>query len=245
MVALAGGPGQAALPLAERLRASARAAAGHARPARLRPARHRAARARCAATAPRWPRDARRRSAACARAARRRRAATTATLDSVEDIEALRVAGGYSKLVLYGVSYGTKVALGYAARYPDRVAALVLDSVVPADGPDPFARIAFARLAPRAARAVRRRRVQARDAERHARPAAAPRHARAQPLRGLASTRRAARRVSVRSTRRRSGDILLAGDLNPALRAELPARCAAMLRGDAAPMLRLAPAPRA
>ena len=46
---------------------------------------------------------------------------------------------GYEKLVLYGTSYGTKVALEYAERYPQNVEALVLDSVVPLDGPEPFA----------------------------------------------------------------------------------------------------------
>src|SRR5208282_5876105 len=60
------------------------------------------------------------------------------TAESVEDIEALRQAGGYQKLVLYGTSYGTKVALEYAERYPQYVEALLLDSVVPADGPEPF-----------------------------------------------------------------------------------------------------------
>ena len=68
------------------------------------------------------------------------------SIDSAEDIEALRVAGGYRKLVLYGVSYGTRVALTYAARYPDRVAGLVLDSVVPLDGPDVWSRPSFAAL---------------------------------------------------------------------------------------------------
>jgi pimeloyl-ACP methyl ester carboxylesterase len=58
------------------------------------------------------------------------------TDDSVADIEALRVALGYSKLVLYGTSYGTKVALRYAAEYPQYVAGLVLDSVVVPNGPD-------------------------------------------------------------------------------------------------------------
>ncbi len=61
------------------------------------------------------------------------------TQESVQDIEALRQAGGYEKLVLYGTSYGTKVALEYAERYPQHVEALVLDSVVPANGPEPFA----------------------------------------------------------------------------------------------------------
>jgi pimeloyl-ACP methyl ester carboxylesterase len=58
------------------------------------------------------------------------------TDDSAADIEAIRVALGYSKLVLYGTSYGTKLALRYAAEYPQYVAGLVLDSVVVPNGPD-------------------------------------------------------------------------------------------------------------
>ena len=62
------------------------------------------------------------------------------TADSVLDIEALRVAGDYEKVVLYGVSYGTKVATAYASAFPTRVEALVLDSVVTPEGPDAFRR---------------------------------------------------------------------------------------------------------
>ena len=68
------------------------------------------------------------------------------TQQSVEDIEALRRASGYEKLVLYGTSYGTKVALEYAARYPEHTEALLLDSVVPVDGPEPFATPTFQAL---------------------------------------------------------------------------------------------------
>ena len=60
------------------------------------------------------------------------------TQESVEDIEAIRQAAGYEKLVLYGTSYGTKVAEEYAERYPQYVESLVLDSVVPPNGPEPF-----------------------------------------------------------------------------------------------------------
>jgi pimeloyl-ACP methyl ester carboxylesterase len=63
---------------------------------------------------------------------------------SVADIEAIRRAGGYEKLVLYGTSYGTKVAEQYAQRYPANVEALVLDSVVLPNGPDPLNRSTFA-----------------------------------------------------------------------------------------------------
>ena len=69
-----------------------------------------------------------------------------ATADTVADIEALRVAGGYEKLVLYGTSYGTKVAEDYAQDYPSHVEALVLDSVVPPNGPEPLNRATFAAI---------------------------------------------------------------------------------------------------
>jgi pimeloyl-ACP methyl ester carboxylesterase len=60
------------------------------------------------------------------------------TDDSVYDIEQIRKALGYTKLVIYGTSYGTKVAERYAAEYPQNTAALVLDSVVTPNGPDVF-----------------------------------------------------------------------------------------------------------
>jgi len=66
------------------------------------------------------------------------------TADTVADIEAVRQAGGYEKLVLYGTSYGTKVAEMYAQAYPSHVEALVLDSVVPPNGPDALNRPTFA-----------------------------------------------------------------------------------------------------
>jgi pimeloyl-ACP methyl ester carboxylesterase len=66
------------------------------------------------------------------------------TADTVADIEAIREAGGYEKLVLYGTSYGTKVAEEYAQAYPSHVEALVLDSVVPPNGPEPLDRPTFA-----------------------------------------------------------------------------------------------------
>ena len=58
------------------------------------------------------------------------------TNDTVADLEALRAALGAPKLTLDGTSYGTFVAERYAIAHPDRVARLVLDSVVPAAGLD-------------------------------------------------------------------------------------------------------------
>jgi pimeloyl-ACP methyl ester carboxylesterase len=62
----------------------------------------------------------------------RRRFFTTA--DTVDDLEALRIALKADTLTLDGISYGTYTAQRYALAFPRRVKALVLDSVVPAEG---------------------------------------------------------------------------------------------------------------
>ena len=66
------------------------------------------------------------------------------TDDTVADIEAIRKALGYTKLILFGTSYGTKVALRYAATYPQNVAGLILDSTVTPNGPDIFDQSSYA-----------------------------------------------------------------------------------------------------
>ena len=91
------------------------------------------------------------------------------TADSVADIEAIRVAGGYEKLVLYGTSYGTKLAEEYAQVYPSHVEALVLDSVVPPNGPDPLNRATFAAV-PRILRQLCAQRAAAHITPTHGRP---------------------------------------------------------------------------
>ena len=77
------------------------------------------------------------------------------TADSVDDLEALRVESGYDKLVLVGVSYGTKVALDYAAKYPTHVESMILDSMVPPEGSDPLNRTSLQAVGPPSARACR------------------------------------------------------------------------------------------
>jgi pimeloyl-ACP methyl ester carboxylesterase len=51
------------------------------------------------------------------------------TADHAEDLEAVRAALGYDSVALYGVSYGTELALAYALAHPGRVDRLLLDSV--------------------------------------------------------------------------------------------------------------------
>ena len=60
------------------------------------------------------------------------------TLEHAEDLEAVRASIAADKVGLWGVSYGTKLALAYAFVHPDRVDRLLLDSVLPTDLPDPF-----------------------------------------------------------------------------------------------------------
>ena len=53
------------------------------------------------------------------------------TSDAVLDLEAERVALGAEQVNLVGISYGTRVALEYLRRHPDRARSVVLDGVVP------------------------------------------------------------------------------------------------------------------
>ena len=133
------------------------------------------------------------------------------------------MAGGYEKLVLYGTSYGTKVAEEYAQAYPSHVEALVLDSVVPPNGPEPLNRATFAAV-PRILRQLCAARACARitpnpvaDLTRLVRRLGARAAARPRGSTATASPTRCAI----------SSDGLLGtlveGDLEPTLRSEFPA----------------------
>lgn len=60
------------------------------------------------------------------------------TRENTEDIESVRRALGVDRIALFGLSYGTKQALAYAAAHPEHVDRLLLDSTVLPDGPDPL-----------------------------------------------------------------------------------------------------------
>ncbi len=161
-----------------------------------------------------------------------------ATADTVADIEALRVAGGYEKLVLYGTSYGTKVAEDYAQEYPSHVEALVLDSVVPPNGPEPLNRATLVAV-PRILRQLCAARACVRITP--------------NPVGDLARLVRRLARGGLRGrvidgrgiahTVRISSDGLLGtlieGDLEPILRSEFPAAVRSAVNGDTAPLARL------
>ncbi|HEV7944121.1 MAG TPA: alpha/beta fold hydrolase [Solirubrobacteraceae bacterium] len=160
------------------------------------------------------------------------------TPETVADIEAIRLAGGYEKLVLYGTSYGTKVAEQYAQEHPSHVEALVLDSVVPPEGPEPLDLSTFAAVP----------RVLSELCAFHGCA-----HITNDPVRDL---RRLVSRLGSHRLRASVFDgkghrhtvrigsaemlgILIAGDLDPVLRAEFPAAIAAASKGDSALLGRL------
>jgi pimeloyl-ACP methyl ester carboxylesterase len=240
VIALAGGPGQSAIPFAETFAEALgpildtrdlivfdQRGTGHSHPLSChgleQPGAYRSAGALIAA---------------CAEQIGPERAFYT-TPDSVADIEAIRRAGGYEKLVLWGTSYGTKVAEEYAQEYPQHVEALVLDSVVPPTGPDPLDRATFEAV-PRILR-----QLCAYHQCTHITP---------NPVGDLA---RVVRRmgggtlsgrwigdhghpVTVHVSSGELLDTLLAGDFDPILRAEFPAAIrAAAAYHDNAPLVRL------
>ena len=160
------------------------------------------------------------------------------TAESVRDIEDLRVAGGYEKLVLYGTSYGTKVALEYAERYPQHVESLVLDSVVPSSGWEPFHLSSFAAITPVMQELCSAGACAGITTNAVADLATLDARLRVHALRGSVYDGTGGRHASTVSSSGLLG-ILEAGDLNPALRALLPAAVTSALQGDPQPLLRL------
>jgi pimeloyl-ACP methyl ester carboxylesterase len=173
----------------------------------------------------------------CARRLGARRAFYT-TRDTDDDIDALRAALGAERIALYGTSYGTKVALSYALRYPDRVERLVLDSVAPLDGPDPYYRDSTGAV-PRVLRSLCGSRCgwttdPVADLSRLVHRVGD----RGGSIRGSIVDARGRRRPA-RLSRVDLFSVLLAGDFDPTLRAAFPGALDAALRGDVTPMLRL------
>lgn len=75
-------------------------------------------------------------------------AAFYTTVHAVQDLDEVRIALGYEKINLWGGSYGTRVALEYARRYPQQARTIILDGVAPVSIalPKYFARDAMAAL---------------------------------------------------------------------------------------------------
>jgi pimeloyl-ACP methyl ester carboxylesterase len=238
VVALAGGPGQAALPLAEFIAQAISPAlgsrdlivfdqrgTGDSDPLD------------CAAFESLSPKSETQLFEECADQLGAARGDFT-TQESVQDIEAIRQAAGYEKLVLYGTSYGTKVAEEYAERYPQNVESLVLDSVVPTSGPEPFAIPTFQAIAGVLDELCSDSACVGITSNPVADVATLAARLRKRALSGSVYDGTGRRHSSTLTEQGLLG-ILEAGDLNPALRALLPAAVQSALRSDPDPLLRL------
>jgi pimeloyl-ACP methyl ester carboxylesterase len=160
------------------------------------------------------------------------------TQESVADIEAIRQAAGYEKLALYGTSYGTKVAEEYAERYPQHVESLLLDSVVPPNGPEPFSIPTFQAIGSVLGELCSNNACAGITTNPVADIAALTAQLRKRPLSGSVYDGSGHRHTATLDESGLLG-VLEAGDLNPALRALLPAAVRSALRSYPNPLLRL------
>ena len=147
-----------------------------------------------------------------------------------DDVDVVRAALGVQALKLYGISYGTWLAQTYARRHPSRVSALVLDAPVSVSSQDDVFRTKLYAALRRATRAICR--------------SGACRGITRDAYRDVAAVMRTLARRPPGDSRGRldvatAAMALGALDVNPPLRAELPAAMAAARAGDAVPLARL------
>lgn len=161
-----------------------------------------------------------------------------ASVDTADDIEAVRRQLGVRKLAIYGVSYGTWVAQQYARRYPGRVERLILDSVV-SPAPDPWDTRIIQVLPRVLGELCGARACTGITGEPMTDLTAVVRRIRRRgPLAGIVRTATGGRRPAALSQSDLLS-ILVASDLNPYLQSRIPAALKAARRGDVAPLLRL------
>src|SRR5581483_8106697 len=181
--------------------------------------------------------DAQRTAAAACGASLGASAPFYSTADHAEDLEAVRQARGVDQIALYGVSYGTKLAMAYALAHPDHVSRLLLDSVLPADLQDSYGDEVLRSLPTTLQTLCAPGRCNG-SALVSDLAALANRYA-AKPLVGkvaLASGRSRSERVDGLELL----SVVLDADLNPGLAAELPGTLHAARSGNTQPLLRLA-----
>lgn len=172
---------------------------------------------------------------ACGRRLGARRSFYRST-DSANDIEALRKRLGVPQIALYAVSYGTRVAVEYARRYPDRVERMILDSPVGVHEPDSLARETLSAVA-RVVRTICRSGcggAQAHPVEDLAR--LVPR-LRRKPIRIV--VRRGGKRVPVSVSADDLLGMLVSSDLDPSFMRRIPPAVRAAVGGNGAPLVRL------
>lgn len=159
------------------------------------------------------------------------------TADHVADLDAVRASLGFDKVVLFGVSYGTKLALAYAYAHPDNVSRLVLDSVLPVDLPDPYG-ANVARAMPATLDAFCATACRAATPDFAADVVAVANRLATKPAHG-AVLRAGGSMKPDTLTAAGMLNVIVDADLNPGLAAELPAAVHAARLGNDVPLLRL------
>jgi pimeloyl-ACP methyl ester carboxylesterase len=160
-----------------------------------------------------------------------------ATRDHAEDIETVRQALGLGKVGLFGVSYGTKLALAYALAHPTSVDRILLDSVVPPTYPDPFDRPVMQEMAGTLNMFCAQGRCKGATSSYAADVGAVANRLEASPVTGTISVAGGTRSVHMNGEDLIS--VVIDSDLNPGLAAELPAAVRAARAGYMRPLLRL------
>jgi pimeloyl-ACP methyl ester carboxylesterase len=153
-----------------------------------------------------------------------------ATAATVEDIEAVRVALRADKIALLGVSYGTHVIQRYLLAHPEHVGRVVLDSTVAPGGVDALQLASYGAL-PRVLGAQSKAAV--------GQTARLVRRVAGAALRGRVVGPSGHRRAMAIGQTARLFDIYVSGDQSALLRTQYPAAVSAALHGDATPLLRL------
>lgn len=161
------------------------------------------------------------------------------TADHAEDLESVRQALGVDKVGLWGVSYGTKLAMAYALAHPDHVDRLLLDSVVPPEGNDPFSADVLRQLTTTLGTFCSDGSCRAATSDFGGDVATVANRLAAKPLVGKVLTP-TGRTVSKKVDGLEVLSVVLDADLNPGLAAELPAVMHAARLGNTQPLLRLA-----
>ena len=167
------------------------------------------------------------------------RRAFYSTVDSARDLDALRQALGVQRIALMGVSYGTFVAQQYARLFPQQTDRLILDSVVGADGIDPYLLDTYLRL-PRVLREQCAHGACSGITDDPVADVAALAGTLGKGgISGPAYDWRGRRHTTRYGSADDLANILIGADLNPYVQAALPAAIHAAVEGDPAMLLRL------
>src|SRR5262249_7574497 len=139
---------------------------------------------------------------------------------------------------LYGVSYGTKLAVAYALGYPTHVDRIALDSVVPTEDPDPFDQNVLSEMPQTLANFCADKVCRGATPNYAGEVVTLANKIEAKPLRGkiIGSNGRV---KTVVMNGEQFIEALIDADLTPGLAAEAPAAVHAALHGNPRPLLRV------